>query len=168
MELNKIVLTVGAECLLSGAPARLLSALKQRLTLVNPKYQAARRYGRWVGKNFPQKLYFYRERKAGLFMPRGFAKEVVLQTIELLKLKPEIVDQRRELPEVDFNFSGELRDYQQQAVSDILTRDFGVLEAGTGSGKTIMALNAIAQRKQPAIVVVHTKELLYQFLDLCH
>jgi superfamily II DNA or RNA helicase len=33
----------------------------------------------------------------------------------------------------------------------------------TGSGKTVVALHCIAQRKQPALVIVHTKELLYQW-----
>ena len=44
-------------------------------------------------------------------------------------------------------------------------RSFGVLEAGTGSGKTIMALALIAIRRQPTLIVVHTKELLYQWQD---
>ncbi len=44
-------------------------------------------------------------------------------------------------------------------------KDFGTLSAPTGSGKTIMALYIIAQRKQPALIVVHTKELLNQWCD---
>jgi len=35
----------------------------------------------------------------------------------------------------------------------------------TGSGKTVMALNIIARRKQPALIVVHTKDLAYQWID---
>jgi len=52
-----------------------------------------------------------------------------------------------------------------QAVDGILGREFGVLEAGTGSGKTVMALAIIASRQQPTLVLVHTKELLYQWRD---
>ena len=40
-----------------------------------------------------------------------------------------------------------------------------MIEAATGSGKTVMALALIAARRQPALVVVHTKELLYQWQD---
>ncbi|MCF6186563.1 MAG: DEAD/DEAH box helicase, partial [Desulfobulbaceae bacterium] len=53
--------------------------------------------------------------------------------------------------------------YQQQAVTAVLNRSFGVLEAGTGSGKTIMALNIIAERKQPTMIIVHSRELLHQW-----
>ena len=34
----------------------------------------------------------------------------------------------------ELTFRGILRDYQEEAVADILTRDFGVLEAGPESG----------------------------------
>jgi superfamily II DNA or RNA helicase len=42
-------------------------------------------------------------------------------------------------------------------------RDFGVLQAPTGSGKTTMALSLIARRRQPALIMVHTRELAIQW-----
>ena len=77
----------------------------------------------------------------------------------------EIDDQRLMLPPCGYEFNGQLRPYQVQAVDGILGREFGVLEAGTGSGKTVMALAIIASRQQPTLVLVHTKELLYQWRD---
>jgi len=74
-------------------------------------------------------------------------------------------DRRRTLPEVDFTFRGELRDFQKEAVEAMSTRDFGTLAAATGSGKTFVALELIARRQQPALIVVHTKELLEQWVD---
>ncbi|NLX18155.1 MAG: DEAD/DEAH box helicase, partial [Desulfobulbus sp.] len=62
-----------------------------------------------------------------------------------------------------FSFSGELRQYQQKAVAAVLKHSFGVVEAATGSGKTVMALAVIAHRHQPTLVVVHSKELMYQW-----
>jgi superfamily II DNA or RNA helicase len=76
---------------------------------------------------------------------------------------PQIVEKRRLLAEVNFSFSGSLRPYQELAVSQVAERSFGVLEAGTGSGKTVMALAVIAARRQPTLIIVHTKELLYQW-----
>lgn len=160
---NKLILSVGAQCVLTGAPESLTEELRKALTITNPKYQAAQKYGRWVGKKIPQKLYFYKDQKSGFYMPRGFAREVVLFCQEILAVKPEIQDNRRLLPPCKMAFAGELRDYQEKALGDIMNRDFGVLEAGTGSGKTVVALKAISQREQPAIVLVHTKELMWQW-----
>ena len=162
---DSLTLTVGAQCQLVGAPDILIKVLKNGLTLPNPKYQSAQKYGRWIGKKLPQYLYFFKETKIGLIMPRGFAREVVLQCLDILGRKPEIIDQRLVLPEQEFTFHGTLRDYQDEAVAAVLARDFGVLEAGTGSGKTVMALKVIASRRQPTIILVHTKELMYQWVE---
>jgi superfamily II DNA or RNA helicase len=47
----------------------------------------------------------------------------------------------------------------------MLKKDFGTLSAPTGSGKTVMALYLIAQRRQPALITVHTRELQEQWAD---
>ena len=47
----------------------------------------------------------------------------------------------------------------------MLSRDFGILSAPTGSGKTIMALHILAKRNQPALIVVHIKALALQWVD---
>jgi superfamily II DNA or RNA helicase len=158
-------LTVAADCLLQGASPALTAAIKDRLTIDNPQYVAAKRYGRWIGKRLKPKLYYYREVKDGIRFPRGFSNQAVLLCREHMDAPPEIIDNRRTLPETCLHFSGTLRPYQQIAVDLVAKRSFGVLEAGTGSGKTIMALALIAARKQPALIVVHTKELLYQWQE---
>lgn len=69
-----------------------------------------------------------------------------------------LVDRRRTLAPVDFTLTGKLRDFQDEAVKNIAASDFGTLAAPTGSGKTVIALALVAQRRQPALVVVHTRE----------
>ncbi|MGC9325835.1 MAG: DEAD/DEAH box helicase, partial [Desulfomonilia bacterium] len=76
----------------------------------------------------------------------------------------KIVDRTRLLPEVSFTFQSRLHPYQESAISDITARRFGVLEAPPGSGKTVIALKILSLRKQPSLVIVHTKELMYQWL----
>jgi superfamily II DNA or RNA helicase len=158
-----IRLTVDKECTLDGAPHSVLAAIRDRLTIKNPKYDAAVRYGRWVGKQLKPKLYFFRGSGGSLFFPRGFANQAVVLCRKFTGCSPAIIDNRRLLDSVDFSFSGELRPYQQQAVTSVLGRSFGVLEAGTGSGKTVMALNVIAERRQPTMIIVHSRELLNQW-----
>jgi len=158
-------LTVAADCYLTNGSKPLLDALKQQLTIDNPKYQDARKYGRWIGKKLKPFLYFYEIAPNGIRFPRGFAKHAIMLCRKIMDTDPKIVDQRRALPEVGFTFKGSLRPYQIEAVDAALQREFGVIESGTGSGKTVIALAIIAQRRQPTLVLVHTKELLYQWAE---
>ncbi len=158
-----LTLTVSSNCLLTGISLPLEKAIKERLTIDNPKYTSAKRYGRWVGKKLQPFLKYYEPVPTGLTFPRGFANQAILLCREHMQESPQIVEQRRLLAEVNFSFSGSLRPYQELAVGQVASRSFGVLEAGTGSGKTVMALAIIAARRQPSLIIVHTKELLYQW-----
>jgi superfamily II DNA or RNA helicase len=46
----------------------------------------------------------------------------------------------------------------------MLAKEFGTLSSPTGSGKTIMALYIVAQRRQPALIIMHTKDLVHQWI----
>jgi len=159
---EELSLTVTGDCRLQGATPALLGALKKELTMANPAYRDAQKYGRWLGKKLKPWLYFYEETTAGLRFPRGFARRAVGLCREL-QGDPKLIDQRRTLPEVDFSFQGRLRPYQQEAFTDTVRREFGVIESGTGSGKTVIGLAIIAHRRQPTLILVHTKELLHQW-----
>ncbi len=159
------ILTVCSDCLLVGIDFEFEKELKNRLTIDNPQYAAAKKYGRWVGKKLKPQLKYYDPVPGGLRFPRGFANQAVLLCRQFTGSDPQIIDQRRVLPEIDFQLHCELRPYQHVAVAIALKKSFGVIEAGTGSGKTVMALALIAARRQPTFVVVHTKELLYQWYE---
>lgn len=159
------ILTVSSDCLLEGIDFSFEQELKKQLTIDNPQYLAAKKYGRWIGKKLKPTLKYYDPVPGGLRFPRGFSNRAVLLCRELLGGDPEIVDKRRLLEKQSFSFAGTLRPYQQEAVDKATPKSFGVIEAGTGSGKTVMALALIAKRQQSTIVVVHTKELLYQWQE---
>ncbi|MEN8142845.1 MAG: DEAD/DEAH box helicase [Thermodesulfobacteriota bacterium] len=140
------------------------SEIKKELTVSNPAYLDAKKYGRWIGKKLKPWLYFYSDTSRGLRFPRGFANQAVRFCRQFHGPdSPRIIDQRRTLPEVDLHFEGELRPYQLKAFAETVKRDFGVIESGTGSGKTVIGLAIIAHRRQPTLILVHTKELLYQW-----
>lgn len=144
-------------------PDILTRKILSSFTLANPVYLANEKMGRWNGdtENY---LYFYEQRSKTLIVPRG-AMGLILYFCKELNIRFEIEDARRTLPQIDFTFTGTLKSYQDKAVKDILNRDFGVLQAPTGSGKTVIALNIIAERKQPCLIIVHSKELLHQWIE---
>lgn len=156
-------LTIANKLTIAGPPSIFLSQVKSRLTIANPAYLENQKMNRWNGKT-PESLHYFKESSSGLEVPRGFIRQLIgmaKRTGELYQLD----DRRRSLPEVDFTFSGQLRPFQETAARAMLSRDFGTLAAPTGSGKTVMALTMIAQRRQPALVITHTKELMNQWVN---
>lgn len=152
---------------LSDIPADLYDLLTEKLKIQNPRWLENKKMGRW-NRNTPKELKFYDKiGKDGLSIPRGYMRQLIY-LCRSQEIPYEIEDRRLSLPEVDIQFSGHLKPFQIEAAQKMLTRDFGVLSAPTGSGKTIITLFMIAQRRQPALIVVHTKELAYQWMDRIH
>ncbi len=58
-----------------------------------------------------------------------------------------------------------MRRYQERAVKKALREKVGVLSLPVGSGKTVVGLRMIHELDLSALIVVHTKELLYQWAD---
>lgn len=137
--------------------------IKASLTYPNPEYRTLSRLGKWTGKT-PEKIFFYEEAEDELICLRGFADQAY-RICKKFHDKIDIVDQRLELPPMDIFFHGQLKDFQQNAATAILKQSHGVLSAGTGSGKTVIALSVIAQRRQPTLIVVHSVELMYQWIE---
>jgi superfamily II DNA or RNA helicase len=159
-----LTLTLAQNLRLKGVPPELRQALVEKLEFPNPKWLENERMGRW-NRGTPRVLKFYEKAGAdGLWIPRGCLRQV-LMTCRRMGIAYELDDRRRSLPPVDFTFRGGLRAFQESAVDQMLARDFGTLNAPTGSGKTVMALNMVARRRQPALVIVHTKDLAAQWVE---
>ncbi|MBW1728126.1 MAG: DEAD/DEAH box helicase [Deltaproteobacteria bacterium] len=158
----KIIITNNLR--LSNIPPEIRAKLMDTLTFPNPKWLENERMGRW-NRGTPKLLRFYdKTRGGGLWIPRGYMRQLLL-LCRRRGVTVEIDDQRRALTPVDFNFIGQLKPFQNKAVMVMRSRDFGTLSAPTGSGKTVMALYMIAYRRQPALIVVHTKDLAYQWVE---
>ena len=81
--------------------------------------------------------------------------------IYLLKL----LTKEKNLIPVDFDSDIELRPDQEAAIEKTIDKDFGVIVSPPGSGKTIIGLEIIAQKRQPALIIVHRKQLFDQWID---
>ncbi len=142
----------------------LIEDLIQTLTLPNPKWLENERMGRW-NRGTPRELRYYRKlRGGGLRIPRGFVGRLI-RRLRREGVTYALIDERRELSPVDWRFNGRLRPFQEAAVRDLARKEFGTLSAPTGSGKTVMGLHLIAARRQPTLIVVHTKDLGHQWVE---
>jgi len=97
-------------------------------------------------------------------LPRGCLEEV----LELLKahgVRVDIDDQRDLGAEISSHFTGTVREEQQVAVDALMPHGCGVLAATTAFGKTVVAAAMIAHRQRSALILVHRKELLTQWVE---
>jgi superfamily II DNA or RNA helicase len=149
---------------LQDLPLDIRDSIMAKLKIPNPKWLENNRMGRW-NKGTPEFLKFYQKSpQNGLRIPRGYMRHMIL-LCRHHGLPCEIEDQRRNLPPVEISFNGQLKSFQRQAADAMLKKEFGALTSPTGSGKTIIALYMIAKRRQPALIVVHTKDLAFQWID---
>jgi superfamily II DNA or RNA helicase len=157
-----LIITISNNLRLKNVPSDILKILTEKLKFLNPKWLENEKMGRW-NRGTPKELRFYDKVGAsGLWIPRGYMRQLIL-LCRRHDIKYEIEDHRRCLPPSNISFQGELRSFQQVAVDEMLARDFGTLSSATGSGKTIMALYMVARRRQPTLVIVHTKDLAAQW-----
>ncbi|MFW9805078.1 MAG: DEAD/DEAH box helicase, partial [Candidatus Thorarchaeota archaeon] len=164
MRKKTLTITLKNNLRLTGIQPELKNLLMDKLEITNPKWIENARMGRW-NRGTPKVLRFYdKVRDGGLWIPRGYIRQLIF-LCRHHRVIYRINDQRRHLPPLDFSFNGKLRPFQREAVELMLSKEFGTLSSPTGSGKTIMALWILAQRSQPALIVVHTKDLAIQWID---
>ena len=149
--------------LVSKIPGAVLNRIKARLTFPNPAHQEAEKRGFYTG-NIPREICGWRQEADRLTVPRGFTAQLV-GILRDAAVRYRIEDKRRTLAPVAFTFHGQLEDLQETAATAIAAQDFGTLAAPTGAGKTVVALELIARRRQPALVVVHSVELQNQWIS---
>ncbi len=137
--------------------------IHERLVFTNPDYEARNIRGEWLGSISPQ-INCLQKTSRHYLLPRGFLD----QLIELCKKCQQpyrITDRRRLLEPAAIEFHGQLKDYQQEAAEAVFSKDFTTLVGGHKSGKTVIALYILAQRCQPALILIPKLELLGGWLN---
>lgn len=151
------------EIMMKRIPPLILKRIKQELTLPNPNYEQALRYGRDTRKT-SEVIELYRIEGDLLILPRGYGGKL-LKYLRDSNTSYFLQDQRVTLPKVDFHSRIQLRNYQEAAVSQLIKWKQGRIVAPCGAGKTMIMLEAMARIGQPSLWVTHTKELADQVIE---
>ena len=104
------------------------------------------------------------ERGEDAVLPRGFLTRFT-DHLRSRGVPFLIRDERTVLPEVTFPSVIKLRPEQEEVVRLAMEVDQGVIIAPPGSGKTIMGLEILARRRQPALILTHRKQIMDQWVE---
>lgn len=141
-----------------------IERLRRELSFPNPDYVRALRMNR--KPTDPPRIDCVRERVNGnVVVPRGAIHEVrrvlAARDIKLQILRDERVRAAVAHPEPML----ELRDYQREGVDRLCGHTQGLITYPCGGGKTSTGIGIIAATLQRSLVIVHTDDLLEQWLE---
>ncbi len=146
-----------------GMTTPLINFLKDELNFASTEFIIKKK----IGKNtFGTDRYFkfVEETENEVFVPRGFIGKLIRFCREN-KIEHDFIDERKKQNVIPYLFNAQLRDHQQTVLETIAKKDLGVIVAPPGSGKTIVALKLISDKQQPALIIVHRKQLVDQWTE---
>lgn len=144
-------------------PPGLASHLREELNILNIGYVVKERAGlpTYGEKRFIKTL---DQTDDAILVPRGFLANLY-KWLDEHSIKFRMIDERVSGDRTEFKLAYTLAPYQQSAVAKFASAEHGVLVAPAGAGKTIMGLAIIAEKKQPAIILVHRRQIYDQWLE---
>lgn len=145
----------------SGLPPALFAALKHLASIHNPVFYEKQRM-RFSTWDTPRFIRCYEEDLEWIHIPRGLTDRVT-ELIVSVGSRLDVGDVRPRHQGIGFEFVGDLRPHQRDAVDAATPHDLGVLVAPPGAGKTVMACAVIAHHDLPTLVLVDRKPLLDQW-----
>jgi superfamily II DNA or RNA helicase len=147
----------------TGLPPVLRNRILRLASFANPEFYQAQKM-RLPTWNKPHILYCYEFFPEYIGLPIG-CFDGLLAIFEHYKIKPELQNKQNHGREIDVRFVGELRDDQKEAFQKLMANQTGILSASTAFGKTVVALQMIAEREVNTLILVHRKLLADQWAE---
>ena len=159
----KIELTQTVTITKRGLPLPLFNFLKDGLNFPSSEYVIKKKLGKstWGSERY---FNFIEETADCVIIPRGMAGSL-LRFCRDNSIEYNFSDDRKKVEPVSFTMDVQLREHQKFAVAAAAKKDMGVIVAPPGTGKTIVGLKIIADKQQPALIIVHRKQLAEQWIE---
>jgi superfamily II DNA or RNA helicase len=157
-------LKVKERVFVAAPPQDVYTQILKANVFVNPKYAANEKHG-YSNWKTAKTIETYECKKDGVSIPRGYLHDLS----ELCKreaLDMFVEDFRATSPKSFPALSVKLRPYQKRAVEEALSSEQGIVVSPTGSGKSLMGLELIRQRKQRSLIIVHRSDLATQWIKV--
>ena len=139
--------------ILKGLTSKQEQQVKEDLTLENMAYHNAKKYSKYSTTNVPKYLFYYKQIKKDIVVPRGYNPPFKLSIKE---------DRRIEVTVKYPKLKIQLRDSQEEAkwrYLDDPDKD-SIITLPTGKGKSILGLSIAHSLRQKVLVIVHKQDLV--------
>lgn len=162
---RKLKITVGQNITLTKSQLNgvLVGYLKEELNFLNTEYLTRKRFG----KSLYQVQKYFRlidESSKTVSLPRGFLSRL-LKFLYENNIKHDISFTTPKLEDCRFVSHIKLTEQQEQIMAVAMLEKQGVIVAPPGSGKTMIGMELISRHQKPALVLVHRKQLLDQWVE---
>jgi superfamily II DNA or RNA helicase len=146
-----------------GLTSPLINFIKEELNFANTEFFIKKQSGK---STFGTERYFklVEESENEIIIPRGFIGKLIRFCKET-NIEHDFGDNRKQISPIHFSFNASLRSHQLKIIEVVTKKDFGVIVSPPGSGKTVLGLKIIAEKRQPALIIVHRKQLLEQWAE---
>jgi len=162
---GKLIISLNNNVRLSriGLPSTLIHFLKEELNFANTEFFIKKKSGR---NTFDTNRYFkfVEETESQIIIPRGFIGKL-FRFCKESHIDFEFRDERKLKSPIPFGFNATLQNHQLKVIKTVSKKDFGVIVAPPGSGKTVIGLKIIVDKVQPSLIIVHRKQLLEQWTE---
>ncbi|MDP5081662.1 MAG: DEAD/DEAH box helicase family protein [Winogradskyella sp.] len=147
----------------SGLTTPIIDFLKDNLNFYNSDFFVKKKAGRstWQTNRFFKLI---DEAENTLEIPKGFIGKLI-RFCRHNNIDFEFLDQRKKAKDIQITSKIELLKHQNTPLEVALKKDFGIIVAPPGSGKTIIGLKLIEQKNQPALIITHRKQIAEQWAD---
>lgn len=156
-------ITVSNDITIENPTTAIIKFCDTNLKINNPEYFKKLQMGRWIGST-PTQLYLYAKDGNKLHIPSGTWEKIRPLIPNGTYVETDLANNSH----VDYrdskgkNSQVPLYDYQEKAVNEILTHNYGILQAPCGSGKTQIGIDLAIKLKKKTLWLTHTKDLLNQ------
>lgn len=142
---------------------RLQNQVRSMAAFDNPVFYKNKRLGYSNYYNFSA-VYMGKDMEGYICIPRGLYDNLITSCKEA-GIEYEVTDHREKGRPIRVSFKGDLKTQQDLAAQRLLAFDCGVLSAATAFGKTVVCSYLIAERKVNTLILLHSKDLLEQWVD---
>lgn len=145
-----------------GLPPFLINELIRIAAFQNPEFYKAQAM-RLPVFQIPRIIGCAEDYSKHIGLPRGCLDDIT-RLLEELEIQYSINDERNSGVPIQVDFLGMLSEDQTKAFHKMRSHDIGILAAATAFGKTVVAINLIAERAVNTLILVHRRQLQEQWL----